>query len=73
MKKSILILGFLALMSGAVLTAQVGINTDNPTNTLHIVGDTANVKGQAFRLVDGNEQDSAVLVGDENGAGTWMS
>ncbi|MDR1653222.1 MAG: hypothetical protein LBS01_06170, partial [Prevotellaceae bacterium] len=37
MKKSILILGFLAMMSGAALTAQVGVNTETPKTTLDVV------------------------------------
>ncbi|MDR1544038.1 MAG: hypothetical protein LBS50_06480 [Prevotellaceae bacterium] len=37
MKKSILLLGFLALMSGAALTAQVGVNTETPKMTLDVV------------------------------------
>ncbi|MDR1653367.1 MAG: hypothetical protein LBS01_06945 [Prevotellaceae bacterium] len=37
MKKSILILGFSALMSGAALTAQVGVNTETPKMTLDVV------------------------------------
>ncbi|MDR1652452.1 MAG: hypothetical protein LBS01_02150 [Prevotellaceae bacterium] len=73
MKKSILILGFLALTSGGqFLSAQVGINTENPTNTLHIVGDTATIHGQAFRLVDGNEGAGKFLASDANGVGTWQ-
>jgi hypothetical protein len=74
MKKSILILGLTALMSGGqFMFAQVGINTESPTNTLHIVGDTATVHGQAFRLVDGNQGDGKLLVSDADGVGTWGS
>jgi len=78
MKKKFFKLGAIALtMSSAALNvnAQVGINTENPTNTLHIVGDTAIAKGgkhgQAFRLVDGNQMLDRVLVSDANGVGTW--
>ncbi|MDR1653579.1 MAG: hypothetical protein LBS01_08050 [Prevotellaceae bacterium] len=73
MNKSILILGFLALMSGGQsLSAQVGINTDTPKTTLDIVQkDTATVKGRGFRLVDGNERETFALVCDADGVGTW--
>ncbi|MDR1653510.1 MAG: hypothetical protein LBS01_07695 [Prevotellaceae bacterium] len=37
MKKSILIWGLTALMSGAALTAQVGVNTETPKTTLDVV------------------------------------
>jgi len=49
----------------------VGINTNNPTSKLHIVGDTATVKGQAFRLVDGNQNAGYVLTCDSAGTATW--
>ncbi|MDR1652266.1 MAG: hypothetical protein LBS01_01195 [Prevotellaceae bacterium] len=73
MKKGILILGVLALMSGGQsLSAQVGINTDAPKTTLDIVQkDTATVKGKGFRLVDGNERKDFALMCDSDGVGTW--
>ncbi|MDR1653533.1 MAG: hypothetical protein LBS01_07815 [Prevotellaceae bacterium] len=75
MKKSILILGLTALTSGGqFLSAQVGINTDTPKTTLDIVQkDTANVKGQGFRLIDGNEGNRKVLTSDADGTGTWRN
>jgi hypothetical protein len=37
MKKSIITLGIIALISGASLNAQVGINTETPKATLDVV------------------------------------
>lgn len=44
-------------------TAQIGINTSNPQETLHVVG--------SFRVEDGSEANGKVLTGDSNGTGTW--
>ncbi|MDR1653057.1 MAG: hypothetical protein LBS01_05310 [Prevotellaceae bacterium] len=71
MKKSILTLGIIALMSGAALSAQVGINTDNPTATLDIVQKDQTLKGKGFRLDDGNQGAGKILTSDSDGTGTW--
>jgi hypothetical protein len=46
-------------------SANVGIGTSAPTNTLHVVG--------GLRLVDGQQGAGKVLVSDANGNGTWSS
>jgi hypothetical protein len=72
MKKTFL-LGFTALWCGlSVLSAQVTIGADNaPQATLDVIGDTANVHGNAFRLIDGNQRINYVLTSDADGKGTW--
>ena len=53
-------------------SAQVTIGSgDLPQATLDIIGDTATVHGEAFRLIDGNQADGKVLMCHENGIGTW--
>ncbi|MDR1652156.1 MAG: hypothetical protein LBS01_00620 [Prevotellaceae bacterium] len=57
MKKSILILGSLALMSGAALTAQVGVNTETPAATLDltaVANDTAGILVPRLTLAELN-------------------
>jgi hypothetical protein len=74
MKKKLLLLGAIALMSGAALSAQVTIGSHAmPQATLDIVGSysTDAEKGKAFRLDDGNQAPGKVLVAKENGIGTW--
>lgn len=41
----------------------VGINTTDPQETLHVNG--------TIRIVDGNEAEGKVLISDANGSGTW--
>jgi hypothetical protein len=73
MTKKTFLLGFTALWCGlSMLSAQVTIGKDiAPQTTLDIIGDTANVHGKAFRLIDGNQLNSRVLTSDNNGVGTW--
>ena len=78
MNKRVFLVGFIALtMCGITsMTAQVGINTETPTNKgLHIVqsGDTTGTAnhGQAFRLEDGNQGTGKVLTSDASGNATW--
>ena len=53
-------------------SAQVTIGSgDLPQATLDIIGDTATVHGEAFRLIDGNQKAGKVLTCQENGVGTW--
>jgi hypothetical protein len=69
-----LFFSILALMCGYTgIRAQVTIGSfANPKATLDIIGDTATVKGKAFRLVDGNQGVGRFLVSDANGVGTWI-
>jgi hypothetical protein len=62
-----------ALIAATVvgINAQVGINTDAPKTTLDIVQPDQMVKGQGFRLDDGNQVDGKVLTSDDDGIGTW--
>ena len=54
-------------------TAQVTIGSgDLPQATLDIIGDTLNVHGEAFRLIDGNQALGKILTCQENGIGTWQ-
>jgi len=74
--KKLILSGIIALtMSGAALkvSAQVGINTDNPqVQGLHIVQkDKGTNQGHGFILDDGNQADGKVLTSDANGIGTW--
>jgi hypothetical protein len=71
-RKVILTLGIIALMSGAAMFAQVGVNTDTPKTTLDIVQKDQTVKGKGFRLDDGNQGAGKILTSDADGAGTWM-
>ena len=43
----------------------VGINTDSPTEKLHVSG--------SVRIVDGNEQDDYILTSDADGVASWQS
>jgi len=53
-------------------SGQVTIGSSvQPQATLDIIGDTAIVHGQAFRLIDGNESQGRVLTVGENGVATW--
>jgi len=78
MKKfKFLLMGGIALaMSCVSLNAQVGINTETPSNKgLHILQlDTVGAEkhGHAFRLEDGNQAQGYLLTTDANGNGTWM-
>jgi len=64
------------LLVGSVLfnlNAQVTIGSNvAPTATLDIISDTVNVKGNGFRLIDGNEANNKVLVSNDNGVGSWQ-
>ena len=77
MSKKVFLAGFIALACGVTsMTAQVGINTETPSNKgLHIVqsGDTTGLTnhGQAFRLEDGNQAAGKVLTSDNDGNATW--
>ena len=79
MKKNVFLTGIIALACGVTsMTAQVGINTDEPSNKgLHIVqsGDTTGTAnhGQAFRLEDGNQGEGKVLTSDASGNATWKA
>jgi len=54
-------------------SAQVTIGSKTlPQTTLDIIGDTATVHGQAFRLIDGNQSSGKVLTAGEDGVGTWQ-
>jgi len=54
------------------LSAQVTIGSgDIPKTTLDIIGDTATVHGEAFRLIDGNQALGKVITSNESGIGTW--
>lgn len=46
------------------MTGQVGVNTSNPTETLHVEG--------TFRLVDGTQADNFVLTSDQHGVARWQ-
>jgi len=62
------------LVNGAAFNAnaQVTIGANEPPQaTLDIIGDTANVKGNGFRLIDGNEGKGKILVSNADGVGTW--
>ncbi|GHT18275.1 hypothetical protein FACS189429_4480 [Bacteroidia bacterium] len=73
-RKVFLTAGIIALLSGAALNAQVGINTETPQTTLDIVqADKTTNKGHGFRLADGNEGTGKYLVSDANGVGTWQA
>jgi len=64
----------LLLCNGAFFStnAQVTIGSNKPPQaTLDIISDTANVKGNGFRLIDGNQAENEVLTSDANGFGTW--
>ncbi len=43
----------------------VGINTNTPSNSLHVVG--------SVRIVDGKQADGRVFICDANGKGTWTN
>ena len=67
------------LLLAAVLFAPTGANAqvtigsgDLPQATLDIIGDTATVHSEAFRLIDGNQAPGKVLTCQENGVGTWQ-
>jgi hypothetical protein len=73
MKKKTILLGFLAIWCGlSILSAQVTIGKDVPAQaTLDIIGDTANIHGQAFRLIDGNQGSGKIIMSNAGGIGTW--
>ncbi|MDQ0594815.1 hypothetical protein QFZ37_003184 [Chryseobacterium ginsenosidimutans] len=62
MKKRIIILNL--CLSSMFLSAQVGINTINPKETLHVNG--------SFRLDNPTKGTGKVLTSDANGTGTWQ-
>ncbi|MDR2474439.1 MAG: hypothetical protein LBD45_01145, partial [Bacteroidales bacterium] len=66
-------LGILALLCGQTgVFAQATIGGGvTPVTTLDVIGDTAHVKGRAFRLIDGNQAAGRFLVSDADGMGTW--
>ena len=62
----------LLLGNTALSNAQVTIGSRAlPQATLDIIGDTLNVHGKGFRLIDGNQSTGKVLTCRENGIGTW--
>lgn len=61
--RRIFILSFFLIFNGFVFQAQVGINTTNPTETLHVEG--------TFRLVDGTQDNNYILTSDANGVARW--
>ena len=67
------LLGML-LLAPMGASAQVTIGSgDIPKTTLDIIGDTLNVHGEGFRLIDGNQAPNKVLTCQENGVGTWQN
>lgn len=67
MKKNIFTIAILALAftNAAAQRGNVGINTTNPTETLHIKG--------TFRLENADAGTGKVIVSDANGVGTWTT
>lgn len=55
----------LHIQGSGTTRGNVGINTDTPTEKLHIEG--------SVRIVDGTEQNGYVLTCDSNGVGSWSS
>lgn len=61
--KHIFTVSFFFIFSAHLSQAQVGINTVNPTETLHVDG--------TFRLVDGTQNNDFILTSDANGVARW--
>ncbi len=57
------LLNLILMLTSTMLFSQVGINTTNPTETLHVNG--------SFRLEDGSEGTNRVLKSDANGVSSW--
>lgn len=57
------ILAVVFMFNMSVIFAQVGINTTNPTESLHVDG--------TFRLVDGTQSSNLVLTSDADGVARW--
>ena len=69
-----LFLAAMVFLAPTGASAQVTIGSNIPPEaTLDIIGDTANVHGQAFRLIDGNQAPGRVLTCGGNGIGTWQN